>query len=141
MAMKVAEVQKAVKEAVFSQVMALFAEQGEQFGDFASDGVEFDDNIGICSLFAGDESRAILEDVAIETAAKSLVGAYSDDEDIVHVAFGGVDIVVVLRQIFGKFCQNLLHLVFIRHNLRYKILRLSEFGSRHHLHRRGYLPR
>lgn len=34
MAMKVAEVQKAVKEAVFSQVMELFAECGEQFGDF-----------------------------------------------------------------------------------------------------------
>ena len=34
MALKVAEIQAQVKETVFEQIKALFAESGEQFGDF-----------------------------------------------------------------------------------------------------------
>lgn len=34
MAMKVAEIQSAVKSAVFEEIKALFVESGEQFGDF-----------------------------------------------------------------------------------------------------------
>ena len=34
MAMKMAEIQKAVKENAFAEIKSLFAEKGEQFGDF-----------------------------------------------------------------------------------------------------------
>ncbi len=34
MAMKMAEIQKAVKENVFAEIKSLFAEKGEQYGDF-----------------------------------------------------------------------------------------------------------
>jgi hypothetical protein len=34
MALKVSEIQEAVKSAVFEQIQTLFAENGEQFGDF-----------------------------------------------------------------------------------------------------------